>query len=59
VAKIAIQKETGARGLRSVIEDAMFDILFELPDQEAGRKYVITPEIVRGEVQLFPDSAAA
>jgi ATP-dependent Clp protease ATP-binding subunit ClpX len=59
MAKIAIRKETGARGLRSVIEEAMFDILFELPDQEAGRKYVITPEIVRGEVQLFPDSAAA
>lgn len=59
VAKIAIQKETGARGLRSVIEDAMFEILFELPDQEAGRKYVITPEVIRGEVRLFPDSAAA
>ena len=59
VAKIAIQKETGARGLRSVIEDAMFDILFELPDQEDGAKYIITPEIIRGEERLFPDSAAA
>ena len=59
VAKIAIQKETGARGLRSVIEDSMFDILFELPDQEAGRKYVITPEVIRGEERLFSDSAAA
>jgi ATP-dependent Clp protease ATP-binding subunit ClpX len=59
VARIAIQKETGARGLRSVIEESMFEILFELPDQEAGRKYVITPEIVRKETSLFPDSAAA
>jgi ATP-dependent Clp protease ATP-binding subunit ClpX len=59
VARIAIQRETGARGLRSVIEDSMFEILFELPDQERGRKYVITPEVVRGEQRLFPDSAAA
>jgi ATP-dependent Clp protease ATP-binding subunit ClpX len=59
VAKIAFQKGTGARGLRSVIEDAMFDILFELPDQESGEKYVITPEVIRKEKSLFPDSAAA
>tara|TARA_R110002072_G_scaffold303099_1_gene493484 strand:+ start:207718 stop:208989 length:1272 start_codon:yes stop_codon:yes gene_type:complete len=59
VARIAIRKQTGARGLRSVIEESMFDILFELPDQEHGRKYVITPEIIRREVSMFPDSAAA
>ncbi|NQV24107.1 MAG: ATP-dependent Clp protease ATP-binding subunit ClpX [Rhodopirellula sp.] len=59
VARIAIRKETGARGLRSVIEESMFEILFELPDQEHGRNYVITPEVVRREVSMFPDSAAA
>ena len=61
IAKIAIQKDTGARGLRSVIEGAMFDILFELPDHEPGKKYVLTPEVIRGESRLFPrdDSAAA
>jgi ATP-dependent Clp protease ATP-binding subunit ClpX len=44
-----------------VIESAMFDILFDLPDQEAGKKYVLTPEVVRGQARLFPrdDSAAA
>jgi ATP-dependent Clp protease ATP-binding subunit ClpX len=59
VAKIAIRKETGARGLRSVIEESMFEILFELPDQKEGRNYVITPEVIRREVSMFPDSAAA
>ena len=61
IAKIAIQKDTGARGLRSVIESAMFEILFDLPDQEPGKKYVLTPEVVRGQARLFPrdDSAAA
>jgi ATP-dependent Clp protease ATP-binding subunit ClpX len=59
IAKIAAAKETGARGLRSVIEEAMFEILFELPDQEPGRTYSITPEVVRGEETLFPDTKAA
>ncbi|MEW4488359.1 ATP-dependent Clp protease ATP-binding subunit ClpX [Thalassoglobus sp. JC818] len=61
IAKVARAKETGARGLRSVIEEVMFEIMFELPDQERGRHYEITPEIVRGEKSLFPrdESAAA
>ncbi|WP_339732513.1 ATP-dependent Clp protease ATP-binding subunit ClpX [uncultured Gimesia sp.] len=61
IARIAQKKNTGARGLRSVIEQAMFDIMYELPEQEAGKKYVLTPEIIRGTDQLFPedDSAAA
>ena len=61
VASIAREKDTGARGLRSVIEETMFPIMFELPDQKPGRKYVITAEILRGESDPFPqdDSAAA
>lgn len=61
IAKIAKTKDTGARGLRSVIEQVMFDIMYELPDQQKGGKYVVTAEIVRGESNLFKrdDSAAA
>ncbi len=61
IAKVARSKETGARGLRSVIEDVMFEMMFELPDQEKGGHYVITPEIVLGKNNLFPkdESAAA
>lgn len=61
IAKIARSKETGARGLRSVIENVMFDIMFELPDQERGQNFVITPEIVLGKEKLFTrdESAAA
>ena len=61
IARIAHEKDTGARGLRSVVEESMFPIMFELPDQEPGRTYVLTPEMIRGEVQMFPqdDSAAA
>ena len=61
IAEIASQRNTGARGLRTVVEQAMFDILFELPDLPPGRKYVLTPEVIRGEETLLPrdDSAAA
>jgi ATP-dependent Clp protease ATP-binding subunit ClpX len=61
IARIAKEKDTGARGLRSVVESAMFDVMYELPDQESGKKYVLTEEMIRGEQKLFPrdDSAAA
>jgi ATP-dependent Clp protease ATP-binding subunit ClpX len=54
VAKTAKEKGTGARGLRSVIEDVMLDIMYELPDQPDGSHYTITPEVITGEKRLFP-----
>ena len=59
IATRAKLKETGARGLRSVVEEVMFDIMYELPDQQQGQKYVISPEIVRGERSLFPQDGSA
>ena len=59
IASIATRKDTGARGLRSVVEESMFDILFDLPDQEPGKKYVLTPEVIRGEARLFPEDGSA
>src|SRR5438105_3153740 len=53
IARVAKEKDTGARGLRSVVEGLMFEIMFELPEQEGGKKYVITPAVVRGEEKLF------
>ncbi len=55
IAKKAKEKDTGARGLRSIIEDIMLDIMYELPDRtekEKGR-FVVTPEVVRKEKSLF------
>ena len=53
IARIAKAKETGARGLRSVVEEVMFDIMYELPDQERGQQFLVTEEIVRGNMPLF------
>jgi ATP-dependent Clp protease ATP-binding subunit ClpX len=54
IAQMAMQKDTGARGLRSIVEDSMLDIMFELPDQPAASKYVVTEDVVRGRAKLFP-----
>lgn len=53
IAARALVKETGARGLRSIIEEVMLDIMYELPDQAAGSRFVITEEIVQGGDKLF------
>lgn len=54
VAERAKEKETGARGLRSIVEEIMLDIMFELPERGAGQSYVITDDIVAGRERLFP-----
>lgn len=60
IARIAKEKDTGARGLRAVVEEAMFEVMYELPDLERGKKYILTPEVIRGEAQLRPfDGSAA
>jgi len=53
IARRAMQRGTGARGLRSIIEDVMLDIMFELPDQEQSTCYEVTGDIVEGRDQLF------
>ncbi len=55
IAKKAKEKDTGARGLRSIVEEIMLDIMFELPDKpdkEKG-KFVVTPEVVLKQKSLF------
>ncbi len=54
IAGKAREKDTGARGLRSIVEEVMLDIMFELPEQGPGGRYVITDEIVAGRQRLFP-----
>ncbi|MBQ0138344.1 MAG: ATP-dependent protease ATP-binding subunit ClpX [Kurthia sp.] len=44
IAKLAIERKTGARGLRSIIEDVMLDVMFELPSRDDIAKCVITKE---------------
>ncbi len=46
IAKKAIERKTGARGLRSIIEGIMLDVMFELPSREDIKKCIITKEAI-------------
>ncbi len=49
IADKAIERKTGARGLRSIIEETMMDVMFEVPSQEEVTKVRITKESVEGK----------
>jgi ATP-dependent Clp protease ATP-binding subunit ClpX len=49
IAKKAIEKKTGARALRQLLESLMLDMMYELPSRKDPREYIITDKNVRGE----------
>lgn len=46
VAKLAIERKTGARGLRSILENSMLDIMYDLPSRRDMRECVISEEVI-------------
>ena len=52
IAKLAIERETGARGLRSIIEGIMMKPMYELPSQPDVERVIVTAGYVRGEEPL-------
>ncbi len=48
VAEMSIKKESGARGLRSVLEKIMLDLMYEIPSRRNVGKVVITAEMIKG-----------
>ncbi|HGD6022856.1 TPA: ATP-dependent Clp protease ATP-binding subunit ClpX [Streptococcus agalactiae] len=57
IADKAIERKTGARGLRSIIEETMLDIMFEIPSQEDVTKVRITKAAVEGTDKPVLDTA--
>jgi ATP-dependent Clp protease ATP-binding subunit ClpX len=51
VADKALERETGARGLRSIIENALLDVMFELPSRRDVAKCVINRETIERGIQ--------
>jgi ATP-dependent Clp protease ATP-binding subunit ClpX len=49
--EMAMQRGTGARGLRSIIEKALLDVMFETPGSAEIRKVVVTDAVMRGEAR--------
>ncbi|MGM0166827.1 ATP-dependent Clp protease ATP-binding subunit ClpX [Enterococcus sp. AZ135] len=48
IADKAITRNTGARGLRSIIEDVMMDVMFDIPSDESIEKVIVTKDSVEG-----------
>src|SRR5881227_3431570 len=53
IAKMAKERDTGARGLRSIVEEVMTDIMFDLPEMETKEKFTITDKIIRHEQPMY------
>ena len=51
IAKKAITRKTGARGLRSIMESILLESMFELPGLDSVEEVVINSEVVEGRAQ--------
>jgi len=49
IAEMALERKTGARGLRSIMENVMMDVMYEIPSDETIEKVILTEESVKGK----------
>jgi ATP-dependent Clp protease ATP-binding subunit ClpX len=47
-AELALAQKTGARGLRTIIEETLTDVMFDIPSMEGARKCIVDDEVIRG-----------
>ena len=52
IAKMTIDKKIGARGLRTIIESLMIDVMYEAPSDDNVKKIIITKEFVKGNEKI-------
>lgn len=55
IAKEAIKRKTGARALRSIVEEIMLNIMYEVPSREDIKSFTITKEMVENRGKKFAD----
>ena len=61
IALKAIERKTGARGLRSILEDVLLDPMFDLPGNEQVQEIVVNDEVISGEAKplyIYSESSA-
>ena len=51
IARAALDRNTGARGLRAIMEESMLDIMYELPSMDNVQEVVINEEVIKGSGQ--------
>ena len=49
IAELAMTKKTGARGLRSILEKCMLDLMYDIPNNSRIKEVIISPAAIRGE----------
>lgn len=49
IAKLALDRKTGARGLRAILEHALLDCMYDLPDKKEIQKVVITKDVIKSK----------
>ncbi|HEL2001580.1 TPA: ATP-dependent Clp protease ATP-binding subunit ClpX [Streptococcus suis] len=57
IAEKAIERKTGARGLRSIIEETMLDVMFEVPGQDEVKRVRVTKAAVDGKEKPLLETA--
>ncbi len=53
IAKKAIERKTGARGLRAIMEDILLELMYDIPDMEDVSEVIITDKVVNGSGQAI------
>ena len=53
IAKKAIKRKTGARGLRTILEDILLDVMFDVPSSDSTKKVVLDASVVNGENEPY------
>ena len=53
IAQLALKRKIGARGLRSIIESVMTDLMYEIPSKDNVKKVIITKEAVTDKEKVI------
>ncbi len=48
-ARLAMERETGARGLRSIIESSLLDVMYEIPSRPEVRTVHVDEQVIQGD----------
>ncbi len=59
IAKLAIERNTGARGLRAIIEEIMTDVMYDVPSRDDVKRVIITADAVNKKCAATYETAAA
>ncbi len=55
IADEAIRQKTGARGLRTIVEKMLMDVMYEIPDIKGKKRFTVTKDVVQGKVSNLND----